>query len=158
MAHPQEGKSQLHREFQDDLRSVSALTEIPQANRSDGTSVLQLIFLHDHNHTDGHKWSSSVGLDHVAMSSSEHCMIYFSNAQHIDANLRSSLNSVWLVIALHESGTSLRIFGLCTVGETQTQISQNLSPKSRTLVIAKQKFCLMGKMVSSRQATGIKWL
>ena len=41
MAHPQEGQSQPHREFQDDLRSVSALTEIPQANRSDGTPVVR---------------------------------------------------------------------------------------------------------------------
>ena len=40
MAHHQEGQSQSHREFQDDLRSVSALTEIPQANRSDGTPVI----------------------------------------------------------------------------------------------------------------------
>ena len=40
MAHHQEGQSQSHREFQDDLRSVSALTEIPQANRSDGTPVV----------------------------------------------------------------------------------------------------------------------
>ena len=39
MAHPQEGQSKLHREFQDGLRSVSALTEIPQANRTDGTPV-----------------------------------------------------------------------------------------------------------------------
>ena len=40
VAHPQEGQSQLHWKFQDDLRSPTALTEIPQANMPDGTPVI----------------------------------------------------------------------------------------------------------------------
>ena len=44
-----------------------------------------------------------------------------------------SIRSVWLVIGFGKSWAFLRIFGLW--GETQTQISPNLSPQSRTLDI-----------------------